>query len=312
MDLRLLFSRTERIKMKAAEWHAEMLEPHTSERRAKFEEWLASDPEHAREYSLLDPFSTLSQRLPSPVRRGRRSSSARLVYGLAAATIVILVMTLLLSASKPMPAYAAVTNPGPAIRMVRLADGSNVTLDAGTQLSVTFKSEDRQVELRSGRARFKIVPDPDRPFIVSAGSARVMSVGGEFDVGVREGQATVVARRESVTVDAKSEEPEVSEAVPSGQAVRIAGGAVKPITISHKERLWPAGRLSFDQARLADIVSIANRLGGPPIRVSDESVGASKVTAILDLRDTRALARKLGAALDVGVQERPDGIVLTY
>lgn len=311
MDLRLLLSRTERIKMKAAEWHAEMLEPHTAERRAKFEAWLAADPEHEREYSLLDPFSTLSARLPGPARHGRQSSSLRLVYGLAAATLVILAMTLLLSASKPIPAYAAVRNPGPAIRLVRLADGSKVTLDAGTDLSVIFKSDEREVELRSGRARFEIVPDPDRPFIVSTNLARVTSAGGEFDVDVRHGQATVVARQESVTVGSNDGEAKGSDTVASGEAIRIDAGTVRPITNSREERLWPAGRLSFDQTPLADIISMANRLGGPPIRVSDESVGALKVTAVLDLRDTRALARKLGAALNLDVEERPDGILLT-
>lgn len=311
MRLPIPSSRTRRIRKKAGEWQLEMLEPTTPQRRAEFETWLAADPEHAREYAILDSYSTLGIRLPSPVRHERRNRFLSPAYGLATAAIVAVVGAVLITGRESPAAYAAVTNPGPAVRMVRLADGSTIVLDINTDLSVALKPRTREVEMHSGRARFKVAPDPKRPFIVSSASGQVISHQGEFDVDVRQQPVRVMPLTGSVAVQPEGAKKSRTLSLSSGEAAPLESGNPSPISVPRDDRLWPVGRVSFDRTPLANIIASANRFGGRPIHVADDSIGALRVTAVLDLRDTAALARKLAAALDLNVQESANGILLT-
>jgi transmembrane sensor len=310
MKFEIPFLRARRIRRKAAEWHLELFEGTTPERRAEFEAWLAADPEHAREYRIFSTYSELSPELTPPTRDRRRSLFWQPAYAFALAMVVVVGGALLITNRESGTAYAAVTNRGPAIRMVRLADGSRVILDKETSLSVEFRPTSREVEVHFGRARFKVAPDPKRPFIVSSDQVRVTSNGGEFDVDVRGSDDRVTSRQGTVNVTTEDDRTGGTRNVPSGEAVRVGDGKMTPISIARDERLWPLGSLWFDQTPLSEVVAMANRVGGPPIRVSDASIGAIKVTAALDIRDTGALARKLAATFDLTVRENPDGILL--
>ena len=48
--------------------------------------------------------------------------------------------------------------------VVRLADGSEVTLDTDTRLRVRFVRSERQILLERGQALFVVAHDADRPF----------------------------------------------------------------------------------------------------------------------------------------------------
>ncbi|GGD84507.1 iron dicitrate transporter FecR [Tsuneonella deserti] len=291
-----------------------MLEPHAPELRAEFEAWLGADPAHAKAYDALERFATLSQRLPAPERRPRRQAVGprRLAPAFGAIALVATAATglLLLVTGREAATYAAVANPGPAIRLYRLSDGSTITLDADTNLDVAIKPASREVRIRSGRARFKVTDEPDRPFTVSSDGGRVTANGSEFDVALNGDRMTVVALQGDVHVSPDgSDRPAVPLA--NGAAVQVEGASVDMTSVSREDRLWPAGRLSFDNTPLEKIVATANRLGGPPIRLGSDGIGTLKVTAVLDLRDTRALARKLAAALELKVDDRGGEVVLT-
>lgn len=311
MALRVPFLHAWCVQRKAAKWHSELLDGATPERRAEFEAWLAADPEHAREYRILDAYSALSPELPGPVRHVGREVHLRPAYAFALVIVVLVGGTLLITNREAGTAYAAVTNRGPAIRGVRLSDGSTVLLDIDTSLSVAFKAKSREVEVQSGRARFTVAPDPTRPFIVSSDAVRVTSRGGEFDVDARGSGNSVAARRGTVIVGTSDDQAGGTTDVSAGKAVRVDHAKLTPISIAHEERLWPAGRLWFDQTPLSTIAAMANRLGGPRIRVADAEIGAMKATCMLDLRDTRALAQKLAATFDLRVEETANGILLT-
>ena len=54
-------------------------------------------------------------------------------------------------------------------RIVVLADGSKVTLDTESRITVRLTGRRRAVELASGQAFFDVEGDPARPFVVTAG-----------------------------------------------------------------------------------------------------------------------------------------------
>ena len=67
--------------------------------------------------------------------------------------------------------------------IVRLDDGSRVTLDAGSELVYpgSFSEEQREVFIR-GEGYFEVVSEEDRPFIVKTNEARIRVLGTTFNV----------------------------------------------------------------------------------------------------------------------------------
>jgi transmembrane sensor len=313
MPIRFPRSRSRRIQEEAANWRTELLEPHSSEVRAEFEAWIAKDPAHARAYNELAGIATLSKRLPAPNRRSRQSavggSFLRPAYGVAVVGAIAVAGVLLVTGREPAAAYAAVTNAGPAIRMVRLSDGSTIILDVDTALDVAVRQASREVRFYKGRARFNVADKPARPFTVSSAAGCVTANGSEFDVGLNGDQMTVVPLQGKVELCGAGATKRAP--ISAGTAVRVHDANVTTTTMGREDRFWPAGRMSFDNTPLDKIVVMANRIGEPPIRLGSDDIGALEVTAVLDLRDTRSLARKLAAALDLKVDERADEIVLT-
>ncbi|MCQ8130493.1 FecR family protein, partial [Methylomonas rivi] len=65
---------------------------------------------------------------------------------------------------------------------VELADGSRLTLNTDTALSVHFSASRRRIELLRGEAYFQVAPNKQRPFIVDGGDAEARAVGTAFSV----------------------------------------------------------------------------------------------------------------------------------
>lgn len=81
--------------------------------------------------------------------------------------------------------------PGKTFKVV-LADGSEVWLNAGSQLTYpTAFGQTRDVELQ-GEAYFKVRHDASRPFTVRAGGVRTRVLGTEFNVRCMKGQPVQV------------------------------------------------------------------------------------------------------------------------
>lgn len=305
--------RKRRIRREAARWRVEMLEPQSAGLRAEFDAWFAADPAHARAYDELERLTTLATRLPNGEHRRAligRERALRPAFGMAMAAAIAVGGVLLLARPDSPATEMALTNSGTAIRLLRLSDGSTVTLDVATRLTVTIGPNSREAHLRSGRARFQVADDPGRPFVVSLPEGRVEARGGAFDVALSANRTTVVPVKGEVRVYPTGADQDGAVAVRAGSAAWVASGDVVSTAVSRRERLWPAGRIAFNRTPLAKVVATANRLGGPPIRLGSDAVGSLEVTAVLDLRDTRALAPKIAAALDLKIDERDGSIVL--
>lgn len=67
-------------------------------------------------------------------------------------------------------------------RDVTLADGSQLLLDSGSQIEVSWHPLSRRVALRAGQVLFEVSPARYRPFVVSAGSTDIRVLGTRFNV----------------------------------------------------------------------------------------------------------------------------------
>ncbi|HEX5208392.1 MAG TPA: FecR domain-containing protein [Steroidobacteraceae bacterium] len=97
----------------------------------------------------------------------------------AACAIVVMVAIYWTGALSLLRGKVYMTGPGQQ-RLVRLADGSQITLGGASELRVRFSRDLRTIDLDRGEALFNVVHDSQRPFVVHAGAGTITDVGTEF------------------------------------------------------------------------------------------------------------------------------------
>ena len=290
-----------------------MLEPASEREVEAFERWLDAHPRHARAYADINAIARAGARAPRRhLVTAHVAARFRPAFAVVTVSVLAVAVVLLLNIRANGPAYAAVANPGAAVRTVMLEDGTKVTLDPGAELGVLIGDEKRHIEVRAGRSRIEVRTDSRRPLLVSLPGGDVSSAQGTLDVSVDGGTSQVSALTEALTLTSFARNARSS-------AVRLAGGKTlllndpwaRPRPTQPAALRWPDARRQFDEAELVEVLGLANRNASVPIIVDNDDIGRLKVTGILDLRDTRGLARKLAAALNLQVEEEIGAIVLS-
>lgn len=314
----------------AVAWFTRLRGSEARQIRPEFEQWLAADPAHRQAYGrIADLFGDAGL-----LKRSRRYGHGRAEpcgydqalrrwgweLALAAAIALALVMGIpRLAAPEPLNAAQAsdLASQGGEIRMVRLDDGSTVTLDARSRVEVILGNRERRLQLVAGRVRFAVARDP-RPFIVEAGSGRIVSHDATFDVGFEpgagvgvvlvRGSAQVVPRMQLATWQVPL------HALRAGQSTyyRADGSAWQrpPGQIAVDRRDWPSGWAEYRSVTLGTLVADANRYAGERVVIDDPQVGSLAVSGRFRLTDPAGLAARLAEVFDLALVHAPDGIHL--
>jgi transmembrane sensor len=200
-----------------------------------------------------------------------------------------------------------------------------VTLGPKSSLDVDFSASERRVRL-TGEAFFEVAHNAARPFLVEAGSALVRVVGTKFDVNqasetvrvsVLEGVVQVIpprlgpvaSRRPSQLLRAGQHlEVALDPTVPvSGVSSPAAAAAPSPAT---PPGAWREGRLSYDNARLGDVVADLNRYYAPGVTLRGPGLGNLRVTASFKASQIPAFIASLDKVVPVQTDRSPGGAIL--
>ncbi|HEY0621961.1 FecR family protein [Sphingomonas sp.] len=194
-------------------------------------------------------------------------------------------------------------------RIVRLEDGSRISLDASSRVVVAYSDDRRALRLERGRAKFDVAKDPLRPFTVAAGNQAVVATGTAFSVELLrdqmrvllyEGEVEVVAQPVAGRVAAAAKTPKpagaarATEQLLPGQELvsNLSSGAVKVAPAKMDRSLsWEDGRLDFVDEPLARAVERINRYTDTPIVVGDVAAGRLLVNGVFDAGDTQSFVR---------------------
>lgn len=163
-------------------------------------------------------------------------------------------------------------------QVVTLADGTRVTLNSASALSVVFSDRERRVVLASGEALFETTDD-SRPFVVDTAGERVQGRAATFSVR-RDGRV-VLAQGE-----AKVGEHELAVAADAGT-----------------QMAWQRGKLIFNGKPLGQVLTELERYRHGRIVLSDSKLAAMEVSGVFDLDEPEALLRTL---------EQRYGLKVTY
>jgi transmembrane sensor len=306
-------SRNQEIDSRSADWAAKRdLGDLSPVEQAEFEAWLAADPRHLGAYGRAEAVLCRVERLNGLRVEGDSNEKAeqsvwsrrRLVItgSVAAGLAMMVAVARKVRTGAEGDIYS--TEIGQ-MREVVLADGSIVSLNTNSEISVQFSKEARNISLLRGEAVFDVAKNKHRPFIVSAGDTRVLAVGTSFMVSLLPKKPVQVLVREGIIEMRRTDALEAKPVQASANMQAIARPGAPIVTQAMPDGklaqnlAWQRGSIALDNRTLADAAdefarysevriivapSVSNRTV-TGLFVSHDPVGFAKaVTSVLKLR----------------------------
>lgn len=191
-----------------------------------------------------------------------------------------------------------------------LPDGSQVRLDTASRGEVVLYRERREVRLTEGQAMFQVARDEARPFDVWAGPLRITVLGTRFAVRYTtgdEGRVRVAVEEGHVGVAAAQPTGAAAIELNAGQQVDgDAVGRLGSVTAVAADGVagWREGRLSFENATLAQVLREFERYGATGLVLKDSRTAALRLTGTFNPHQLDNFRRVLPQVLPVRLQSR--------
>ncbi len=297
------------INQQAAEWAAKADSgTMTAAEHAEFNAWLEADPRHLGAYAKA--VAVLAQ-----LERAGAAGACRL----RPPGFLRAVMTrrrVVLSGSVAAGAGFAVIA-GRVIRnyfqnsystrvgeteVVPLSDGSVITLNTNSKVSVNYSRSVREISLLKGEILCDVAKNKTRPFIVMAGDTQVQALGTSFSVKRLPDLPVQVLVQEGTVEVKRPDNPQVAPVTVSINSKVVAPQdapmrtvAVAPNQVT-RDLAWRVGRIAFDNQTLADAAREFARYSDIRIAV-DPDVADQTITGLFVSNDPVGFARAAAASL---------------
>jgi transmembrane sensor len=235
------------------------------------------------------------------IRRKFMFASAALAAGIAAVMILL-------------PGSTRYSTKLGQMLQVPLADGSVIALNTQSEVEVRMHSNLREVTLTRGEAWFNVAHDVQRPFIVSAGRARVRAVGTAFDVHREEHGADVLVTEG--TVDAWTSGKEDGR-------IHVQAGAklyvdefeptklVQASTDIERLLAWREGRIVLEGETLNEAVVQFNRYNAQQLVIADPTLADEKLVGQFRATEPMTFAEAVATTLGARITQEGDTIRLS-
>jgi len=206
------------------------------------------------------------------------------------------------------------------VASVPLQDGSNMTLNTSSRVRVDLSREERRINLERGEAFFVVAKDPKRPFVVEAGTKRVVAVGTQFSVRRDRNDIRVVVTEGTVRVEALRSaalpEAELSgTALTAGTIAHASDGdvLVQKTSLPQAEEVlsWRLGYLTFRDTNLTDAVEEFNRYNTHRIAIADPQVASIRISGTFRPTNYEAFVRLLEEGFSIHARNTEEEITLT-
>jgi ferric-dicitrate binding protein FerR (iron transport regulator) len=269
--------------------------------------------------------SSLATSTKSTTRRAGTSRGLRhlvlrwAVAGVAGTIAAVAALDLVVSRSTPAAMREIVTHAGERVT-VRLADGTRVTVGAGSRLRypVTFTGR-RTVVLDKGLAYFDVVHDPAHPFTVQARGAMVEELGTAFSVAAspQDASVRVVVADGRVLLRGRDMARAAGVTLSRGDLgiVRANASGVAAVTrqaVDVQNALaWVDGRLVFSATPMRDVLTTLEQWYGVTFAVADSSLLVGRVTGTFPGSSLNDILAQLAEVSDLTVERQGTRVVLT-
>ena len=314
----------------AAQWFAELQAPDvTPETWEAFLAWEMNLANAAAYREVEAAMRTLDQSsLAHPdseivTRTGRGRTPVMLAVAAAAAVIIVVIAVALQGPGHQRAPLTYATAIGEQ-KEVTLVDGSRITLNTNSRLSVSYSNSERLIQLMQGEALFEVEPS-NRPFLVEAGGTSTRALGTEFDIHTRWDMVSVTLIEGKVRVTVTQPEHGTGGAgMPSDNSLRdgivlkpgdrldISPGVapVRSFVDPAQAGKWRVGLLQFDNATLADAIAEMNRYSTTQLRIEDKALAGERISGTFPAGQQDAFAESLQLYLPVKARRLGDEILI--
>lgn len=312
-------------RAEAAAWLAQL---HGPGRNAGMEEdfraWLRADADHARAFEhateVWDATANLDLRgLPRLAPRAA-DGRVRVRQRLALVATVLLAAFGAWMLLLPPRGIEYATGIGEQ-RSVRLADGTQLSLNASSAVEVDYERDRRNVRLSHGEVLFEVAHDAQRPFVVTVGERTVTALGTSFvvrgeadrlEVTLLEGKVSVARASPAPRAPATAGVPSPAITLQPGQRLRMRADAAPQLDTQGADAAvaWRRGEIILDDTPLEEAVAEMNRYDQHRLSFDDSALGQLRVSGIYRTGNNRDFAHALASVHGLAVKEDGDRIRL--
>lgn len=327
-----------RIAQEAAEWVARCDRGLSEAERREFSAWRQAHPRHEAEWMRLEQawakFDGLAQVLELDAladevivraqarRRRQRRMGWWVATSLAAAAAAVAVAVFQPRSAPSAPFAGALSQNVHVIESTLqrqlLPDGSAAELNGASRIVVEYTASERRVRLAEGEAHFVVLPDPARPFYVTAGPVTVRAVGTAFNVRLDPERVEVLVTHGKVKLERAEPVPAepaaaVAPAMVQGQRAFVSRvePAATPVEVADiakpeiEEALgWQSTRLVFNNTPLDEVVEGFNRYNRHKLKLGDARIGSRQLTGVFRADNLDGFVRLLRSSIDVKAEQR--------
>ncbi len=292
----------EDVEIQASLWAARLEGGELSDDQcAQLDHWLTEDDSHRQALAAYCQLSAeLETRLPQLMSRSESSAPASprariinawwTIAGLAAAACLAVV---LLRTPSPGDSLQRIATAIAECQSVVLSDGTQVELNAHTNLAFQATDTERRVRLGGGQAFFVVTQDTTRPFIVDTPLGSVRVTGTAFDVRTLTTQNLAITVAEGSVEVRLGENDRRSASAPiklaSHDQLTLNGGEPTVTRLSDEvlanELAWREGQLALDNAPLQEVLARFSHFHGVGISAASDvaELGLSGRFTLADL-----------------------------
>ncbi|MGL3822343.1 FecR family protein [Sphingopyxis sp. R3-92] len=332
------------IAEEAGEWCRIIAERALSPAEADaFERWMDADAEHRAAFERatfiwraldgraappelvamrMDALSALSGQDDAPVLSWwQRPFVLRTAMGALAASIIVAFTFAFFQPAQQAQAVVYATALGER-RVVMLDDGSRLSMDAASEVSVAYSKDRRELELKSGRAKFDVAKDPLKPFTVAARDKLIVATGTSFSVEILNGEINVTlfeghvavlnrATRKPAVIPANGKLDAADQLLRPGQELSLpANGIGKLEAIDPAAaRSWESGQLSFADEPLAQAVERMNRYSQTKFAIGDATAGRVEISGVFNSDNVEGFVTDVTNIFPLRTVRRGDEVV---
>ena len=194
----------------------------------------------------------------------------------------------------------------------KLPDGSHVTLNANSKITISKKWEegtDREVWLQ-GEAFFKVQKTPMKnKFIVHTNAMDIIVTGTQFNAIAREDESSVLLTEGSVTIKT----PDGKEVkMKPGDFVRIENKIPARQMVDQQRVLaWKEAKLDFYYTPMYEVAKIISRHYGVKVTITDKAIGESTISGIMPNDNLDVLIQALEATGDYKITKTNNEIIIS-
>lgn len=269
-------------------------------------------------FQSIDPeadWEKVTQRISFERNRSLKKRYRTLAWRVAASIIIILGIGYLTKTYFFSPPEMIIARTGDEQQMLRLSDGSEVTLNSNSQLFYPekFRAGKREVRL-VGEAFFKVERDPDNPFRVSVEKKALVEVlGTSFNIRSEQaGESISLFVVEGRVLFSTEKEEQAGLILNKDEQATVSNGILRrEDNINPNMLSWKTGILLFDQSEIADVVNELESHYQREILLAQDVSQDLLFTSTIDNQDLDSVLEELSMVLGLAISYEDELILIS-